>query len=394
MAKRPVFFIALAFCLGILLQQKLPLPEKILALGFILISACVFFISFRQRKNTPDLFVKRFSLRYNAIDCLLLAACLAAGMLRTHFAQRPTPNDISAFADAAAEVVLFGKVNDLPEPRNERWRFPFRVQRVKTATGWSNTSGVVIAFSDSLSDVAINEQLLLRGFLRLADESRNPGAFDYRAYLQAQGISAIFYCHDRTLLWREKSREAFSWRHVIAQTKAWINTQLNRFSQGQSLALLRGLLFGERDEISKEVIEAFQRTGLVHILAVSGSNVGFIALIVLVALSLLRVPKRWHPIFLLIGIGFYMFLTGAQPPVVRASIMAAVIILSRSFERDADIYNSLGVAALIILLWQPLQLLQLGFQLTFVAVIGIVYLYRPLALLFRRMFPSRWPSIR
>jgi competence protein ComEC len=160
------------------------------------------------------------------------------------------------------------------------------------------------------------------------------------------------------------------------------------------LALLRGLLIGERDEISKEVIEAFQRTGLVHILAVSGSNVGFIALIVLVALSLLRVPKRWHPIFLLIGIGFYMFLTGAQPPVVRASIMAAVIILSQSFERDADIYNSLGVAALIILLWQPLQLLQLGFQLTFVAVIGIVYLYRPLALLFRRMFPRRWPPIR
>jgi competence protein ComEC len=265
---------------------------------------------------------------------------------------------------------------------------------VKTAAGWANTNGTVLVFSDSLDDVEINEQLLLRGFLRLADDRRNPGAFDYRAYLQAQDISAVFYCKNPAPLWRKKASEVFSWRRAIAQTKLWINAQLSRFSYGQPLALLRGLLIGERDEISKEVIEVFQRTGLVHILAVSGSNVGFIVLIVFITLSLIRVPKRWHPAFLLFAIVFYMFLTGAQPPVVRASIMAAVIIIGQTFEREADIYNCLGVSALIILLWQPLQLFQLGFQLTFIAVLGIAYLYQPLALLFRRFITWRWLPIR
>jgi len=404
MASRPAFFMAIAFCLGILLEQKLHLSGTILSISFMIALTCAAFIFLRQRKsdrarqkpaeNSSGLIAKDALPHLKAIDCLLLAGCLTAGMLRTHFEQSPSPNAISAFAESSAEVMLLGKVNELPEHRNERWRFPFLVQRVRIGAGWTNVNSAVMVFSDSLGEVEVGEQLLLRGFLRLADGSRNPGAFDYRAFLQAQDISAIFSCTDPAPLWREKSRPAYSWRRAIAQSKIWINAQLSRFSHGQSLALLRGLLIGERDEISKEIIEAFQRTGLVHILAVSGSNVGFIVLIIFVVLWLLRVPRRWHPIFLLIGIVFYMFLTGAQPPVVRASIMATVIIIGESLERQADIYNSLGVAAVILLLWQPLQLLQLGFQLTFVAVLGIAYLYRPLALLFRRLLPFRWLPIR
>jgi competence protein ComEC len=404
MAKSPAFFMAIAFCFGILLERKLCLPGTALAISFTLVCVGVVFIFFLKRKsevsplNTPEnstaALAKNFLSQVNVIDALLLAGCLAAGMLRTHFAQNPAQNDISFFAESSAEVVLSGKVDDLPEYRNARWRFPLRVQRVRTEVGWRNANGAVLVFSDSLDDVEIGEQLLLRGFLRLADASRNPRAFDYRAYLQAQGIAAVFYCNEPAPLWREKSRAVFAWRHAIAQSKIWINAQLGRFSRGQPLALLRGLLIGERDEISKEILEAFQRTGLVHILAVSGSNVGFIVLMIFFALSLLRVPRRWHPLFLLLGIGFYMFLTGAQPPVVRASIMAAVIIIGDSLERDADIYNSLGVAALIILLWQPLQLLQLGFQLTFIAVLGIAYLYRPIALFLRRLLPLRWRLVR
>ncbi|MDZ7359518.1 MAG: DNA internalization-related competence protein ComEC/Rec2 [candidate division KSB1 bacterium] len=395
---------AIAFCLGILLEHKLQLPGTMVSISFIIAFTGAAFIFLRQRKsdrarqgreeNSAEFIAKNAWPRLQTVDYLLLAACLTAGMLRTHFELSPSPNAISAFAESSTEVMLLGKVNDLPEHRHERWRFPLLVQRVRTAAGWNNVNGAVMVFSDSLGEVEVGEQLLLRGFLRLADGSRNPGAFDYRAFLQAQDISAIFSCTDPAPLWRDKPRPAYSWRRAIAQSRIWINEQLSRFSHGQSLTLLRGLLIGERDEISKEIIEAFQRTGLVHILAVSGSNVGFIVLIIFVALWLLRVPRRWHLIFFLIGIVFYMFLTGAQPPVVRASIMATVIIIGESLERQADIYNSLGVAAIILLLWQPLQLLQLGFQLSFVAVLGIAYLYRPLALLFRRLLAFRWLPIR
>jgi competence protein ComEC len=385
MSKRPAFFMALFLCLGILLDHIFPLPRMILTMSFGLFGIGAFFLYWRTPSGSAFI---------GAIDVLLLAACFAAGALRANFAQTNSFNGISSFADSSREILLFGKVNDVPEYRSGRYRFPLLAQKIQTDTAWTATRGTALVFSDSLGDVEIGEQLLLRGFLRLADESRNPGAFDYRAYLQAQGIAGVFYCKEGSPLWREKPDGVFSWRRAVAKTKIWIEAQLSRFSHGQPLALLRGLLIGERDEISKEILEAFQRTGLVHILAVSGSNVGFIALIIFIAISLLRVPRRWHPIFLLIGIIFYMFLTGAQPPVVRATVMAVVIILGESIERNADIYNSLGVAALIILLWQPLQFFQLGFQLTFVAVIGIAYLYQPLALLFRRLVPIRWLPIR
>ncbi|MCI0698963.1 DNA internalization-related competence protein ComEC/Rec2 [candidate division KSB1 bacterium] len=388
MASRPVFFIALAFCLGICLEHMFQLPARFLVIGLSLFMTAALVLFWRW-KNAAVI-----TPRARAVDVMLLAACLAAGALRTDFAQTAPANDVSAFAEASREILLFGKVNGSPERRGSRYRFPFQTQRVKTDTGWAAARGIVLVSTDSLDDVEIGETLLLHGFLRLADASRNPGAFDYRAYLQAQDISALFRCKEWAPLWREKPNEWLPWRQAIARSKAWIETQLAGFSRGQNLALLGGLLIGERDEISKDIIDAFSRTGLVHILAVSGSNVGFIAMIIVAVLFFWQVPRRWHASFLLVGISFYMFLTGAQPPVVRATIMAAVIIISEYLERDADIYNSLGVSALLILLWQPLQLFQLGFQLSFVAVLGIAYLYRPLALLFRRMIPLRWQLAR
>jgi competence protein ComEC len=388
MANRPVFFIAIAFCLGICLERMLQLPGMLWAISFGLFSAGALVLFWRW-KNAAAI-----TPRTRVVDALLLTACFSAGALRTDFAQTTPANDISAFAEASSEVLLFGKISGAVERRGARYRFPFQTQRVKTDTGWTAVGGVVLVSTDSLDEVEIGEALLLRGFLRLADASRNPGAFDYRAYLQAHDISALFRCKEWAPLWREKPNEWLAWRQAIARSKAWIEIQLAGFSHGQNLALLRGLLIGERDEISKEIIDAFARTGLVHVLAVSGSNVGFIAMIIVAVLYLSQVPRQWHPTFLLVGIVFYMFLTGAQPPVVRATIMAAVIIIGGYLERDADVYNSLAVSALLILLWQPLQLFQLGFQLSFVAVLGIAYLYRPLALLMRRMMPLRWRLAR
>lgn len=387
MAKRPAFFIAVAFSLGIGGERLFHFPLTIAALSFAGVLGLAL-LAFRQKAK-----VSQWAGRAQVIDGLLLLACLLAGVLRTQYAINPNKNDVSSFADSANEVLLAGTVDDFPERRNARYRFAFRAEKLKINSNWVATQGRVLVSGDSLKDIRIGEKLLLSGFLRLPDASRNPGAFDYRAYLQAQDITATFYGGKQAPLWRGASSGWLEWRQIISQTKSWIEARLASFSQGQRLALLKGLLIGERDEISKEVSEAFARTGLVHILAVSGSNVGFIALLIVTALYFLRLSRRWHPPFLLMGIFFYMILTGAQPPVVRATIMAAVIILGELFERDTDIYNSLGVAALIILLWQPLQLFQLGFQLSFAAMLGIAYLYEPLAALFKKWLRLNWRPV-
>lgn len=388
MAKRPAFFIAVTFCCGIGIERWLRFPIPILAGGFAI--ACVAaLIVFRRQDNTGW-----FTAAALWFDGLLLLACFFVGAIRTHFSQTPERENISFFTNVSDVVLLSGIVDDFPERRKERYRFTLRAEIVKVGTTWKPTQGRVLVSGDSLAEVRVGEKLLLRGYLRLPDASRNPDAFDYRAYLLAQDVTATFSCGKASPLWRESVANWWQWRRLIAATKNWIESRLASFSTGQHLALLKGLLIGERDEISKEVSDAFARTGLVHILAVSGSNVGFIALIILTALKGLQLPRRWQPPFLLTGIFFYMILTGAQPPVVRATIMATVIILGGWLERDADIYNSLGVAALIILLWQPLQFFQLGFQLSFAAMLGIAYLYEPLATLFNKWVRLKWRPLQ
>lgn len=388
MASRPVFFIAIAFCLGIWLERMFQLPARFWVIGFSLLGTGAFVLFWRWKNATA------IASRTHIVDALLLAACLSAGALRTDFAQTIPANDISVFAEASREILLFGKTSDAVERRGTRYRFPLQAQRVKTDTGWAATRGIVLVSTDSLDDVEIGETLLLRGFLRLADVSRNPGAFDYRAYLQAQDISALFRCKVWAPPWREKPHEWLAWRQATSHAKTWIETKLANFSHDQNLALLRGLLIGERDEISVDLVEAFARTGLVHILAISGLHVGFVLLICVFLLEMMQMPRRWYPLFIGAALIFYIGLTGVKPPVVRASLMATVILLGVGLERDSDIYNSLGVAAMVILLWQPLQFFQFGFQLSFAAVLGIAYLYRPLRFLFTRVIRSRWRPVR
>ncbi|MFQ5769778.1 MAG: DNA internalization-related competence protein ComEC/Rec2, partial [bacterium] len=143
----------------------------------------------------------------------------------------------------------------------------------------------------------------------------------------------------------------------------------------QEAALLQGLMIGNRGEITIELREAFSKLGVIHILAVSGLHVGFIIIIFMGVFGFLRIPYRFLVLLTLIGLIFYAYLTNLKPPVVRASIMGGLILLGTLLERKTDIFNTLALAALIILIFNPLELFQSGFQLSFAAVLSIIYLY-------------------
>lgn len=382
MARRPVFFLALAFSLGIFIQSRCAFPAAFLLSAF---AGCLLVACLLLR------FGRRTTLQLSTQ--LLLLACLLAGMLRLHFEQQPRLGEIGAWVDDTREIWLFGAVASVPEARPNSWRFRCRVQAVWDGGAVHRIRGEVLAYVKTPAPVAVAETIIMRGRLVLADASRNPGAFDYRASLQATGIHAIFFASD-SLLWRSGKPEKFSIDRLVAGVHLWTEARLARFAAGQDLALLKALLLGSRAELPHEVIENFARTGLIHVLAVSGLHVGFIALILVMLVELCRVPKRWQWPLVLAGLAFYAALTGLQPPVLRATLMAAVIQLGRTLQRTTSIYNSLGLAGLVILLWQPLQLFQLGFQLSFVAVLGIAYLYRPLCFPLAKLPGCRRPGVR
>jgi len=152
-----------------------------------------------------------------------------------------------------------------------------------------------------------------------------------------------------------------------------INSIIERLYTPRAAALLRGLLLADRGEIASQTKVYFINAGVVHVLAVSGLHVGFIILIVLTLLSRFNIFVRY--VLTIFAVIFFMILTNGPPSVVRASIMAIILIISILSNRQYNALNSLALAALVILAIDPAQLFQPGFELSFSAVLSIIVLF-------------------
>ncbi len=385
MGRHPALWLALAFGGGIVGQHLGNFPLFLTVIAFLTATHFAFFLFTRARAAAWKI----------AIDSLLLAAACCAGMLRTALVEIVPASEVSRWAEDDKEILLLGRSTQAPEQRREYWRVAFAVHAMLHSDSIvTNVHGTVLVSGKQLQSLAPGADAILRGRLRLADEARNPGEFDYRMYLRAHDISALFYCSDSLPLWIRPASTRWSLAQLSAGTRVWLENQLSKFSSGQELALLKGLLLGEIEEIDQDIMESFARTGLIHILSVSGLHVGFIALLLMLAASLARIPKRRQWLFIVIALWCYAYLTGLKSPIVRASLMATVLLAGRAFERETNLPNNISVAALLILTWQPLQIFQLGFQLSFSAMFGLAYLYKPLRVLFTRMIPWRWQPLR
>ncbi|MBU4141018.1 MAG: DNA internalization-related competence protein ComEC/Rec2, partial [Candidatus Omnitrophica bacterium] len=145
------------------------------------------------------------------------------------------------------------------------------------------------------------------------------------------------------------------------------------------------ILLGERAALSQDTKGLFVNTGTIHILAISGLHIGLIALILVALFRFLRLPRKAVFILTIFLLICYAFLSGARPSVVRATVMAVIVLFGFLINRETKIYNSLGLAALLILIVRPHYLFDAGFQLSFLSVISIIYLTPKI----EKLFPAR-----
>lgn len=135
---------------------------------------------------------------------------------------------------------------------------------------------------------------------------------------------------------------------------------------------MQAIILGDRTQIPKHIQQIFVQTGTAHILAISGLHVGIVAFLVFLTVRLLPIGRKAWYLLTILFLLFYATLTGARPSVIRSTIMAVVFIGGFLFERDVEPINSLSLAALIILLVNPLHLYDIGFQLSFISVLSIL----------------------
>jgi len=227
---------------------------------------------------------------------------------------------------------------------------------------------------------SVGDLLVIDAVLKPVERVPDPGGFDRAAWAHGRGIDHELFAPSAG--WRKVGHNR-QWSDMFRNAREDVSAWLQRTSLGpRERALVRALVLGQRDELDSDQSTAFARSGTIHVLAVSGMHVGLIY----AALSFLlgwwggeRGSRLLRGVLILLALWAYAGLTGAAPSVLRATFMFSLFTLAGMGRRQTDHLNSLFAAALFLLVWDPAMLRHAGFQLSFLAVLGIIVFYQPIA---------------
>lgn len=256
-----------------------------------------------------------------------------------------------------------------------RTSFELRVQKIWQNERFRKTGGKVLVQIFKPVDLNYGDVIEIQGKLHRPFEFSSESNFSYREYLSRRNIFFVISVKKSTPVQRlGRSGGWFVLKRTALNLRRGMIRNLEVYLTPNETAMMQAILLGERTQIPNHIRDIFVHTGTAHILAISGLHVGMIALLMLLLLNVVRVPRGLQLVITILFLGGYIVLTGSRPSVVRAATMYIIFLGARLLERETNQLNMLSVAAFIILLINPLNLFDIGFQLSFTCVLGIVSL--------------------
>ncbi|MBY0476375.1 MAG: ComEC family competence protein [Chitinophagaceae bacterium] len=209
----------------------------------------------------------------------------------------------------------------------------------------------------------------------------NPGGFDYKRYALFNGITHQLFLKKTDYVVLNATKTSFFWS-LIYRTKAYILSVLRKHIKGeQEISVAEALLIGYRDDLDRDLVQAYSNTGVVHVIAISGLHLGLIYWLLLLLFQPLNKYKqlKWlKPLLVLSFLWIFSLLTGAGASVLRAAIMFTFISGGDLLNKKGNIYNSMAASAFVLLCYNPFYLWDVGFQLSYAAVLSIVLFMKPI----------------
>jgi competence protein ComEC len=239
---------------------------------------------------------------------------------------------------------------------------------------------------DSLTpQINYGSQIIFHKSLQEIKNSGNPGGFDYKRYSLFQGITHQVYLQpgEFDILKEKQTNYINSFLYAVRdKVLAILRTNIKG---DKELGLAEALLIGYKDDLDKTLVQSYSNTGVVHIIAISGMHLALIYWLLNLLLTPFSKRKKWRWIKPVIAISLlwsFSLLTGASASVLRAAVMFTFIVLADSFSKKSSIYNTLAASAFCLLCYNPYWLWDVGFQLSYAAVLSIVIFMRPIYNLF------------
>ncbi len=276
---------------------------------------------------------------------------------------------------------ILGEVSDAPIKKGDWVRVVLETKSIGTSKdSISICSGNILLYiaRDSASEaIAYGDIIYFNGKPENIKSTENPHSFNYKRYLHFQNIHhQAFVRHGDWEILDSGHGNIFFSKAIVMQG-LFLNTLRKHLTTEKELAVGSALILGYRDEIPEEVQTAYSQTGAMHVLAVSGLHVGIIFIILNFFLKKIKINTlSWRIIkvlIVLVVIWAFALVTGASPSVMRAAVMFSFLNVGLAFQRYSSIYNTLAASAFFILLFNPYLIASVGFQLSYLAVFGIVY---------------------
>jgi competence protein ComEC len=307
-------------------------------------------------------------------------AMLASGYLVTYFnTERLDPHHI--VVTNADGTFYKGVIIDPAVVKEKTVSALIEVREVGSGDSVRFVRGKVMASilrSEKSEALRYGDEILFTGKVKDYEAPKNPDQFDYRRY------QALHHVYQRVFLapgeWKvTRVGKGNAILTKIYQAREYYLSLIKREVTGANeLAVATAIMLGYRDYVTDDVTQAYAGSGVLHVLSVSGLHVAVLYFVLNMLLGWMDKRRKMEivkGVLVIIIMLFYAGLTGLSPPVLRSVWMFSLIVVARLLDRDVSMYNVLGVSCFILLLWDPFYIADVGFQLSYIAVAGIVYLY-------------------
>lgn len=359
--KVPFLRLIIALTTGITAGSLVEIPVQPLFLMMLLILATIILIHKNYRYSWSTFFGAGVHLLFALLGMFIFL----------QYNKKPVFYNNGQFAATVLET---------PQEKPNSFQTIIRITSFSDDSIWQKTNEKIIVYfgkDEKAKSLKPGENILFKQNPEWIKNNGNPYEFDYKKYLQRKKIYRQLYLQPAK--WDRTAQKPSITPVILAeQTREKLLTIYRRQNLGEEqFKILSALTLGYKRELNAEIKQVFSASGAMHVLAVSGLHVGIIFIALSFFLGFLKKKTAGRILYaglIMLILWFYAFITGLSPSVERAATMFSFVVAGNNLKRQVSIYNSLAASAFFLLLINPNNFFEVGFQLSYSAVFGIVYL--------------------
>jgi len=367
----PFLILLFPFILGIGLAINFPLPQYINRLLVLDVVISLVFIALNLAYTQLSVYKNRW----------IGGALLSIILVLSGYISVITNNELNNqrhFSKVPAQY-LVSKINSEPVFKNGWLRFTVSVEEIVNSNNRRTpvTGTLLVTLKDIAPDLAYGDILLIPAKYTPVNPPFNPAEFNYKRYLANQNIyyQEFLFSKQYSVIAKGKGNPLIT--YSLHKRRILVEKLKRNMRDTSAIAVASTLILGYKADLSDDVLQAYSKTGTIHVLSVSGAHVAVVYLLLTFALQFLnrfKYGKLLKAIIIIMFIWYYSMLTGFSPAVCRAAVMISVVVIGKTYSRYINLLNIMAASAMGLLLYNPLYIVDVGFQLSYLAVFGLIVL--------------------